>query len=112
MVKELTEKRYPGSISWIIPVDQTKIRIHDQRLRTRCQIVAGIQNPTLPTKLHKIVANGTRWRREFRQMEHPTKISRHCSIRRLLPMLMAIPQQGRHDCQRGEHNENLCDEKR
>jgi hypothetical protein len=75
MVKELTEKRYPGSMSWIVPVDQTEIGIHDQGLRTRRQIVIRVQDPTQPTKLHKSVAHRIRWRREFRQMEHPTKIS-------------------------------------
>ena len=51
MVQELTEKRYAGSVSWIVPVDQTEIGIHDQRHRARCQIVVRIQNPTQLTEL-------------------------------------------------------------
>jgi hypothetical protein len=75
MVKKLTEKRYPGSIGWIVSVNQTEIGIRYQRHRTRCQIIIRIQNPAQPTKLHEGVAHRIRWRREFRQMEHPTKIS-------------------------------------
>jgi tRNA A37 threonylcarbamoyladenosine synthetase subunit TsaC/SUA5/YrdC len=75
MVKELTEKCYPGSMSWIVPVDQLKVWICYQRHRTHSQIVVRVQNPTLSTELHKSVADRICWRRESRQMEHPTEIS-------------------------------------
>jgi hypothetical protein len=74
MIKELTEKRDSGSVSWIISIHQTEIGIRYQRHRARCQIIIRIQDPTFSTKLHKSVANRIRWRRELWQMEHATKI--------------------------------------
>ena len=75
MVKELTEKRSPAVSVGLFRLISLKVGIRYQRHRTRCQIIIRIQNPTQPTKLHKSVANRIRWRRELRQMEHPTKIS-------------------------------------
>jgi hypothetical protein len=51
VVKELAEKRHTGSVGGIVPVDQTKIGIHDQRHRTCCQIVGRIQNPIRSAEL-------------------------------------------------------------
>ena len=92
MIKKLTEKRYAGSMSWIVPVDQLKVGIGYQRNRTCCQIVVRIQDPTETAQIHKRVANGVRWRRERWQItEHPTKTSGHCYIGRPLSMLRPFP---------------------
>src|SRR4030095_15084382 len=39
MVKELTEKGYSSCMSRIVPVDQSKIGVHDQRHGTGCPVV-------------------------------------------------------------------------
>ena len=90
-VKELTEKRYPGSVSWIVPVDQLKVGVCYQGHRTRCQIIIRIQDPTQLTELHESVADRIGGRRERWQItKHPTKISGHRYIRRPFSMLRAF----------------------
>src|SRR4029450_8757453 len=75
MVKELTEKGYSSCVSRIVPVDQAKIGVHDQRYRTGCQGVGCIQNPIRSTELKKRIADGIRRRRERWQVEHATKMT-------------------------------------
>src|SRR5262245_56284400 len=74
MVKELTEKSNASGVTWIVPVDETEIGIHDQSHRTRCQVVVRIHYPARSAEIHKSVANRIRWRREWWQVEHPTKM--------------------------------------
>jgi hypothetical protein len=75
MVNELAEERDSSGMGWIVPVDELKVGLRYQRHRACCQIVVRIHNPARTTELHKSVANRIVWRRERRQMEHPTKMS-------------------------------------
>ena len=91
MVEELTEKRYPGGVSRIVPVNQLKVGIGYQRNRTRYQVVVRIQNSAQAAQLHKSIANRISWRSERWQVaKHATKTPGHRHIRGPLPMLCAF----------------------